>query len=82
MAYLYRFKCKPNWPVCDGIIMFYCNTVIPGEVMTKAKELADKLGFTNIGTELELSYLGEFEPTSLCEQIHDDSVLTYSNGEY
>jgi hypothetical protein len=79
MAFLFRFTCKPNNPVCKGELVFLadsCDEVAANERLEWL--LANGYSFAYYTTDRKLSYLGEFWPAL----DFPDGVITYQNGEY
>lgn len=76
---LYKATLKPNYPVAEGVIIFYINAGAhqPPDIEKHAEYLASQLGFTQAKCR-ELTLLGKFEAT----KEYNLGVLHYENGEY
>lgn len=83
MAFLYRYTCKPNYPVCTAGIIFhsqYPNEEFYSETLIKeARKLALEEGCVNAGEDENLYYFGTFEPTN---EYCFEPVLVCHTGEY
>lgn len=81
MAYLYRFKCEPNWPVCTGEMIFFTETFLEDDkAMEAAKERAEGY-FNNLTGECSIEYIGEFHPVQTNTDF-GQGIITLQNGEY
>lgn len=77
---LFKATFRPNYPVCEGYILFYAKTGLNVEVDFDArlKAVAIGLGFS-YPEPMEIKLLGKIQPT---RNDHPDGVLSYATGEY
>lgn len=83
MAYLFRYECRPNYPVCDGEVIFFMPTDSTEEAMAwLEKEM--KIFFGYFGQDASLILMGTFEPSIEFKPWAPDypNVFSCQNGEY
>lgn len=79
---LWKYSCRPNYPVCEAYLLFITHRDTTVEEATAlAMNLAFQRGFTNpdTGAKLERYGLLNVEGTNYGR---DNCVLSYANGEY
>lgn len=82
MLRLYKFTCEPNYPVCEGELIFavkdYKDMV---SMMAQARMIADREGFNNWNSlEAKLEFLGTFMPSTEHPEI--PYIISCQTGEY
>lgn len=81
MLRMYKFKCAPNNPVCDGIVIFAVRDYKEmDEMVGYAVDLAKTLGLYRADEDATLTYLGTFMPA--VEHPEIPYVIDYQTGEY
>lgn len=81
MRYLYRYTCKPNYPVCTAEVLFqsYIAPTLNDSLLELARRLATEEGCSYAGEDENLYYFGLFVATS---EYETEQVLSVVTGEY
>lgn len=80
--YLYRYTCKPNWPVVSKAFVIFQHPEMPGNhgnVLIIGRKLAKQEGCGYAGQDESVELLGTFTAT---REFRDNSVVHSENGEY
>lgn len=84
MNYLYRYECKPNYPVIPCAFVIFFSAIPPinrVEGTIHGRALAEKLGLVNAPQREKIIYMGMFEP-ALKGRLASDQVMFFMTGEY
>ncbi|QHJ81165.1 MAG: hypothetical protein [Bacteriophage sp.] len=82
MRHLYRFTCKPNYPVVSQAVLVFhsCYHVINRlDALLEAKKLARDMGICYAEDDSCLLYLGQIE---VIASMRDLPILAVVTGEY
>lgn len=83
MRHLYKYTFKPNYPVCEGYVLFHSST-FPAKsnwpsLMIEGFDLAKSIGAAYPSQEARLLYLGVIEPVASFKNL---PILSCQTGEY
>lgn len=82
MNYLYKFSCKPNYPVISEAFVIFHSSLHPNHFMEarlQGEKLAQSMGITFTQDNQACIYLGEFETI---KSFKDLPILAVVTGEY
>lgn len=83
MRYLYKYTFKPNYPVCEGYVLFHSSTApAPAHwpnLLIEGKDLAEGVGAYYPNQDARCVYLGQLEPIASFKNL---PILSCATGEY